>query len=117
MLSRQIVFGPCYDRFDTHLYIQYYIFIFPIIISLASGTVKKHLQFGWDFDLIADFTTDGANTMKVQLRERFVTWSNALATSGVQKPFCNVSDCSDLVIDVVNFEKNFRLTFDIDAVP
>ena len=79
--------------------------------------MKKRLQFGWDFDLVADFATDGADTMKVQLRERFVTWSNALATSGVQKPFCNVSDCSDLAIDVVNFEKNFRLTFDIDAVP
>jgi len=68
---------------------------------------KKHLKFGWDFDLAADFSIDTANAMKEQLKEKFKTWSG----------FCSQTDCSDLTIDVSDYKKDFRLMFDIDAVP
>ena len=78
---------------------------------------KKHLKFGWDFDLAADFFIDTANAMKVQLKEKFKTWSAAVKGKGVLKPFCSQADCSDLAIDVSDYNKDYRLKFDIDAVP
>ncbi|KAI0210330.1 hypothetical protein LSAT2_004930 [Lamellibrachia satsuma] len=81
------------------------------------GTVKKHLKFGWDFDLTADFTLDNANTMKTQVRQKFKDWSLELQRLGVSEPFCNTAECLDLNIKVSEYQNNFRLTFDIDVVP
>ena len=78
---------------------------------------KKHLKFGWVFDLAAIFSTDIANAMKAQLKEKFKTWSDAVEGGSVGKPFCSQKDCSDLVIDVSDYNKDYRLKFDIDAVP
>lgn len=82
-----------------------------------SGEVKKRLQFGWDFDLSVDFTADNAIAMKTQIKAKFETWSSEVANVGVTKSFCKNADCSDLTIDVSEYKKNFRLKFDIDAVP
>jgi len=81
-----------------------------------SGTVKKHVHFGWDFDLAADFSIDIANAMIVQLRGKLVTWSTTLEGLSSKTPFCVKADCTDATITVVNYKKNFRISIDIDNV-
>ena len=89
----------------------------PVVTTSDIGTVKKHLKFGWDFDLTADFTLDNANTMKTQVRQKFKVWSHEVEQLSVSEPFCNTTECLDLNIKVSEYQNNFRLTFDIDAVP
>ena len=90
---------------------------FPVVTTSDIGTVKKHLKFGWDFDLTADFTLDNANTMKTQVRQKFKDWSLEVQRLGVSEPFCNTAECLDLNIKVSEYQNNFHLTFDIDVVP
>ena len=79
--------------------------------------MKKHLKFGWDFDLTADFTLDNANTMKTQVHQKFKDWSVELHGLSVAKHFCDTTECLDLDIKVSNYQNNYRLMFDINAVP
>ena len=75
------------------------------------------MQFGWDFNLAADFKTDNANTMVTQLRQKFVTWNNKLKGGLTSRnAFCVKPDCTDMVITVVNHKNNYRIKIDIDRV-
>ncbi|KAK2173063.1 hypothetical protein NP493_905g00034 [Ridgeia piscesae] len=72
-----------------------------------SGTVKKHLLFGWDFDLADAFTADKANEMKEQLRQKFVYWNTNLTTLHPGTAFCAYVNCSDVSITVTNHKGQF----------
>ncbi|KAI0221250.1 hypothetical protein LSAT2_027365 [Lamellibrachia satsuma] len=81
-----------------------------------SGIVSKHLRFGWDFDLDADFTADNATTMKTQLRQKFVDWSKELEKLQSASPFCVTANCSDVSITVTDNKEDYRIHIDIDGV-
>ena len=85
-------------------------------LTSDSGTVKKHVQLGWDFDLAADFNVDIANAMVSQLRGKLVAWSKTLEGLSSKTPFCVKADCTDAIISVVDYQKNFRISIDIDGV-
>ena len=86
------------------------------LFSSESGIVKKHLRFGWVFDMVADFSTDLANAMKTRLHQKFVTWSRKLNGQQSAIPFCVTDDCSDMTITLTNNNNDYRITIDIDGV-
>jgi len=90
--------------------------VYYLLFTLDSGTVKKHLLFGWDFDLADAFTADKANEMKEQLRQKFVYWNTNLTTLHPGTAFCAYVNCSDVSITVTNHKGNFRIKIDVDKV-
>ena len=75
----------------------------------------KHLQFGWDFDLRADFSHDIANEIEKQLRQKFVKWNTQLGQQ-YGTSFCAKADCSDVTILVTDYSKDFRVKIDVDGL-
>ena len=78
--------------------------------------MKKRLQFGWDFDMVAAYSTDIANAMETQLLQKFQAWSAQLNSFGVKKPFCKKPDCSDMTVIIKDYNANFRIVIDINTV-
>ena len=90
--------------------------VYYLLFASDSDTVKKHLWFGWDFDLADDFTADKANEMKEQLRQQFVYWNTNLTTLHPGTAFCANVNCTDVSITVTNNNANFRIKIDVDKV-
>ena len=90
--------------------------VYYLLFASDSDTVKKHLRFGWDFDLADAFTADKANEMKEQLRQKFVYWNTNLTALHPDTAFCANVNCSDVSITVTNINGNFRIKIDVDKV-
>jgi len=79
------------------------------------GIVKKHLKFGWDFNLDADYTLDTAKAMKSELLKKLEEWNTKLKNKK-SSAFCVKPDCSDVTIKVTDTKKDYRINIEINSV-
>ena len=97
-----------------------YILHFTVHILLSPlseiGIVKKHLKFGWDFNLDADYTKDNAKTMASELLKKLKEWNTKLKSQQSSAPFCMKPDCSDVTIKVTAINKDYRINIEINSV-